>query len=55
MGTEIRTFGTLKEIYDYIIDQTEQHRALYEDYSQWLGTLLRDCEANHKNDHLLSG
>ncbi len=50
MGTEIRTFGTLKEITDFIVDQTEQHRALYDDYSQWLGTLLRDCEANHKND-----
>ncbi len=50
MGTEIRTFGTLKEIFDYVIDQTEQHRALYEDYSQWLGTLLRDCEVNHKNE-----
>ncbi len=50
MGTEIRTFNTLKDINEYVVDQTEQHRALYEDYSQWLGTLLRDCEANHKND-----
>jgi hypothetical protein len=50
MGTEIRTFNTLKDINEYVIDQTEQHRALYEDYSQWLGTLLRDCEANHKNE-----
>lgn len=50
MGTEIRTFNTLKDITDYVVDQTEQHRALYEDYSQWLGTLLRDAEVNHKND-----
>lgn len=50
MGTEIRTFNTLKDITEYVVDQTEQHRALYEDYSQWLGTLLRDAELNHKND-----
>jgi len=50
MGTEIRTFNTLKDITEYVVDQTEQHRALYEDYSQWLGTLLRDAEVNHKND-----
>jgi hypothetical protein len=50
MGTEIRTFTTLKDITDYINDQLGQHKALFEDYSQWLGTLLRDCEANHKNE-----
>jgi hypothetical protein len=50
MGTEIRTFTTLKDITEYVTDQLGQHKALYEDYSQWLGTLLRDCEANHKND-----
>lgn len=50
MGTEIRTFNTLKDITDYVVDQTEQHRVLYEDYSQWLGTLLRDSEVNHKNE-----
>ncbi len=50
MGTEIRTFATLKDITEYVVDQTEQHRALHEDYSQWLGTLLRDSEISHKND-----
>lgn len=50
MGTEIRTFTTLKDITEYITDQLGQNKALYEDYSQWLGTLLRDCEAIHKND-----
>lgn len=50
MGIEIRTFTTLKDITEYITDQLGQHKALYEDYSQWLGTLLRDCEANHKNE-----
>ncbi len=49
MGTEIRTFTTLKDITEFITDQLGQHKALFEDYSQWLGTLLRDCEANHKD------
>jgi len=50
VGTEIRTFTTLKEINDYLTDQLDQYRALYEDYSQWLGSLLRSCEETHKND-----
>jgi predicted DNA-binding protein len=50
MGTEIRTFSTMKEIVEYAVDQTAQYRALFEDYSQWLGSLLRSCEENHKND-----
>ena len=50
MGTEIRTFSTLKEMNDYVTDQTSQYRALFEDYSQWLGSLLRSCEDNCKNE-----
>ena len=50
MGTEIRTFGSLKEITEFITNQTSQYKAMYEDYSQWLGTLLRDFEASHKNE-----
>jgi len=30
--------------------QSSQYKALFEDYSQWLGTVMRDCETNHKND-----
>lgn len=29
---------------DYLNDQTNQYKALSEDYSQWLGSLLRDSE-----------
>jgi hypothetical protein len=50
MGTEIRTFTSLKDITEFLTNQTVQYRALYEDYSQWLGTLLRDLESTHKND-----
>ena len=49
MGTEIRTFTSLKDLTEYLTNQTVQYRALYEDYSQWLGTLLRDLESTHKN------
>jgi len=50
LGTEIRSFSSLKELTEFLTDQTSQFRGLYEDYSQWLGTLLRDFEAAHKNE-----
>lgn len=50
MGTEIRTFTALKEMTDYLADQLSQYKALYEDYSEWLGTLLRSCEETSKNE-----
>jgi predicted DNA-binding protein len=50
MGTEIRTFTSLKEINEYLTDQLDQYRALFEDYSQWLGSLLRSYEEAHKNE-----
>ena len=50
LGTEIRTFTTLKELGDYLADHLDQYKMLYEDYSEWLGTLLRSCEGTHKNE-----
>jgi hypothetical protein len=50
VGTEIRTFNTLKEMNDYLAYQIDQYRTLFEDYSQWLGSLLRSCEDNCKNE-----
>jgi hypothetical protein len=50
MGTEIRTFTTLKDITEHLTDQLDQYTTLFEDYSQWLGTLLRSCEDTHKNE-----
>jgi hypothetical protein len=50
VGTEIRTFNSLKDISEYLLDQTGQYTGLFEDYSQWLGSLLRSCEEDHKND-----
>ncbi len=50
MGTEIRTFNSLKDITEYLLDQNAQYKGLFEDYSQWLGSLLRSYEEEHKND-----
>jgi hypothetical protein len=50
LGTEIRTFASLKDITDFLINQISQYKALFEDYSQWLGTVLRDAESKHKNE-----
>ena len=50
MGTEIRTFTSLKDITEYLTNQTSQYKALFEDYSQWLGTVLRDAESSHKSE-----
>jgi hypothetical protein len=50
LGTEIRTFTSLKDLAEYIANQTSQYKALFEDYSQWLGTVLRDAESSHKSD-----
>ena len=50
MGTEIHTFTSLKDLTEYIAIQTSQYKSLFEDYSQWLGTVLRDAETSHKNE-----
>ena len=50
MGTEIRQFTSIKDIVDYTTNQISQNKALFEDYSQWLGTLLRDFEKDHKDE-----
>ena len=50
MGTEIRTFSSLRELTEFLGNQTLQYKSLFEDYSQWLGTMLRDFETTHKND-----
>lgn len=48
--TEIRTFYSLKEIQDCIDAEISQHKMLLEDYSQWLGTLLRNPESSKDPD-----
>jgi hypothetical protein len=50
MGTEIRTFSSLKELSEFLMEQIAQYKGLLEDYSQWLGVLLRDFESSHKDE-----
>ncbi len=50
MGTEIRTFTSLKDISEFLVNQTSQYKSLFEDYSQWLGSVLRDAESKHKGE-----
>ncbi len=50
MGTEIHTFTSLKELTEFLANQTAQYKGIYEDYSQWLGTLMRDFDPAHKNE-----
>jgi len=40
----------LKDLNDFLLDEIDQYRVLHEDYSQWLGSLLRSCEDTHKNE-----
>ncbi len=35
---------------DFSASRASQYKALFEDYSQWLGTLLRDFEKTHKDE-----
>ncbi|MCS7124886.1 MAG: hypothetical protein NZ932_05695 [Candidatus Bathyarchaeota archaeon] len=44
--TEIRTFYSIREIREIVETEISQHKALLEDYSQWLGTLLRNPESS---------
>jgi hypothetical protein len=50
LGTEIRTFTSLKDITEFLANQTSEYKALFEDYSQWLGSVLRDAENKHKSE-----
>ena len=50
--TEIRTFYSLKEIRENVEAEINQYESLLEDYSQWLGSLLRNPESS-KNQALM--
>lgn len=46
--TEIRTFYSLKEMRESVETEINQYRLLLEDYSQWLGSLLRNPESKNQ-------
>lgn len=50
LSTEIRTFYSLKEIRESVEGEIGQFELLLEDYSQWLGTLLRNPESSKSQE-----
>lgn len=50
ISTEIRTFYSLKEIREHVEREIEQCQSLLEDYSQWLGTILRNPESSKNQE-----
>ncbi len=50
LATEIRSFYSLKELSEIIDEEIEQYESLVDEYSQWLGSFLRDSEATHGNE-----
>lgn len=49
IGTEIRTFYSLRELHETLEEEINQYKALLDEYSQWLGLFLRDSEAAFKD------
>jgi hypothetical protein len=49
-STEIRTFYSLKEIRENVESDVIQYKAILDDYSQWLGSLLRDPESSKNQE-----
>ena len=50
MGTEIRTFYSLRELEEAVKEQIEFYKSLVDDYSQWLGSFLRDYEQTYGDE-----
>jgi hypothetical protein len=50
--TEIRTFYSLKEIREMVEAGISQYKLLLEDYSQWLGSLLRNPETAKNQEQM---
>ena len=48
--SEIRTFYSLKEMREVVEAEIAQYTLMLEDYSQWLGTLLRSPESSKNQE-----
>ena len=48
--TEIRSFYSIKEINEALEAEIEQYKSVADEYSQWLGSFLRDSEAMQENE-----
>jgi len=50
LATEIRSFYSLRELRESIEKEIDQYKAVDDEYSQWLGSFLRDMEATHGDE-----
>jgi hypothetical protein len=48
--TEIRSFYSIKEINEALEESIQQYKSVAEEYSQWLGSFLRDSGAVQENE-----
>ena len=48
--TEIRSFYSLRDLRESIEEEVQQYEAVADEYSQWLGSFLRDMEETHGNE-----
>jgi glutamate mutase epsilon subunit len=53
LATEIRSFYSLKELSEIIDEQVKQYENLMDEYSQWLGSFLRDSETTNGDQEWL--
>lgn len=49
VATEIRSFYSIKEISETLEEEIEQYKSIADEYSQWLGSFLRDSETIQEN------
>ncbi len=50
LATEIRSFYSLRDLRESVEKEIEQYKAVGDEYSQWLGSFLRDMEATHSDE-----
>jgi hypothetical protein len=48
--TEIRSFHSIREINEALKEEIEQYRSIVDEYSQWLGSFLRDSETIQEDE-----
>ena len=50
LATEIRSFYSLRDLRENVEKEIDQYKGVSDEYSQWLGSFLRDMEATHGNE-----
>jgi len=50
LATEIRSFYSLRDLRETVEKEIDQYKGVSDEYSQWLGSFLRDMEATHGNE-----